>query len=136
MSEEYPCYEEGTKRHKRWMLRLRRHEVLESDLGGEISLAEMIAHENVESDIFLLGAEQRLQYGMRAGLTEKQWAIYEEVMLGHDLTLIAKARLISYQAAWKHLYYAIRKVRPVMEKDRYADWFLVWLENVLRRHLF
>ena len=132
--EEYPFYK--GRQWRRWQERLRKREVLDCDLENQCVEDWPVDEDDLASDIMLLGIQDRLSYGLKADLTDKQRSAYEEAVMGRPLTEIAKARGISYSSAWELLYKAARKVQRMIAGDRYAGWHLVYLEDVTRRKLF
>lgn len=126
---EYPFYTESYLDEKR-----RRHEdryadppELESVIDGEID-------EFAEADLWY--------WGDRANLTERQHFAWTRILMDKCVAEVRREWLklhgedLSFNAVKEWLAGARRKVIREVARDRYAGWYVVYLEEVTRRHMF
>lgn len=120
---EYPCYTE----HELWRKRVR-HEVRYTSIPERVALVNGELHEMCDADLEHFADE--------AGLSSEERDIWQEAVWGGTIRKIANDLGLKRTTAYRRLLRVRVKVSAVAARHPYYGWYIAYLEDVLRRHLF
>ena len=120
---EYPCYTE----HELWRKRVR-HEARYPSIPDRVAVVNGELHEMCDRDLE--------HFAELAGLSEDERRIWQDALWGDSLRKIADSHDLRATTAFRRLKAVRVKVAVVAARHPFYGWYLAYLEDVLRRHLY